>query len=314
MNISSKIKNSLSYRYWNFIKFHYPFFWGKHLYKIQLNKKVDFNNPRDLNDKIQWLEFYTDTSLWTNLADKYAVRNFVKARIGEEFLIPLIGCWEVVKNINFQMFPNQFVIKPNNGSYDCIVVKEKSKIDFTQIKARLIKSLNNKFGYDTAEPHYHNISPRIIAEKLLTTDEPQGLVDYKIWCFNGVPHSIFTCFNRNHETHHADYMTYDLKWNRQPDMLTNEFRSDCDCPRPANLQKMLEIAAKLSYGLPQCRVDLYNIKGKIYFGEMTLTSNYGMMPYFTQQALDEMGRLCVLPKPSPSESIKCFFKRYLPQL
>lgn len=289
---------------------HYPFLWGKHLYKVELNKRVNFSNPKDLNDKIQWLEFFTDTSKWSVMADKYAVRQYVTSKTGEGVLIPLLGMWRNVEEIDFNSLPDRFVIKPNNGSYDTIIVTDKSKADIEDIKRRLDKSLHSRFGLDNAEPHYLRIKPCIIAEELLETDSPYGLVDYKIWCFNGQAHSLFVCFNRDSVTHHADFMAYDLDWQRHPEMMNED--NNCECPKPENLDAMIKIAEKLAEGLPQCRVDLYNIDGKIYFGEMTLTSNYGMMPYYTQNTLDEMGSLCKLPTPGVQEYVKCLFKRYMP--
>lgn len=97
-------------------------------------------------------------------------------------------------------------------------------------------------------------------------------------------------------------------------MIHSNFRNKHQCPKPRNLSQMIEFASKLSKGLPQCRVDLYDIKGQIYFGEMTLTSNYGMMPYFTQETLTEMGELCILPSRTSSEKFKSFFNRYFPRL
>lgn len=303
----------MSYRYWNFIHYHFPYFWARHLYAIELGKKLNLSNPQDLNEKILWLEFFTDTRHWSTLADKYAVRAFVKERVGEEVLVPLLGKWDNAIDIDFDALPDRFVIKPNNGSYDTIVVTDKSKADLEDIRKRMEYSMNHKFGFENAEPHYLRIKPCIIAEQLLETTQKEGLVDYKIWCFNGEPYIILTCFNRNSVTHHADLMVYDLDWIRHPEYLIAEFKNECHCPKPSNFKQMLYVASKLSEGLPECRVDLYNIDGKIVFGEMTLTSNYGMMPYFTQEILNEIGDLCILPQRNKTEKIKSFINRFLPR-
>lgn len=314
MFILQKISNSLIYRYWNLIKHRFPYLWMKHRYKQELHKKLNIKNPKDINEKIQWLQFYTNTSHWSILADKYLVREYVELRIGKEFLVPLIGMWDDVQDIDFDSLPNKFVIKPNNGSYDSLVITDKTSIDIDNIKYRLSYSMNHKFGYDNAEPHYLRIKPCIIAEKLLETTDSHGLIDYKIWCFDGEPFGIFACFDRDPITHHANFMFYDLKWKRHPELMSENFRNDCSCGKPNNLMSMLEIASKLSQGIPQCRVDLYNVNGKIYFGEMTLTSNYGMMQYFTQDCLNLMGDFCQLPKPSVKERISCFIRRYTPKI
>lgn len=296
----------------NIIKYHYPYLWCKYLYKHQLGKKADFRNPKDINEKIQWLEFFTDTTHWAMLADKLRVRNFVKERVGEHILIPLLGTWEAAENIPFDSLPEKFVIKPNNGSYDCIIVNNKSEVDFDLIRGRMAHSLKFPFGFENAEPHYLRIKPCIIAEQLLETNNPKGLVDYKFWCINGKVHHVFVCGERDSVTHKCKWVYYDINWTRHIDKISEKYRNDFQCPIPQNFQTMIKYAEKLSYGLPQVRVDLYNIDGVIYFGEMTLTSNYGMIPYYTQEVLDEMGVLCVLPVRSIGEKLKCFFKRWFP--
>lgn len=308
-----KIYNALRSIYWNFIHSHFPYFWAKHLYEKELGKKANLANPRDINEKILWLEFFTDTRHWSMLADKYAVRKYVRSCVNDDILIPLLGQWNNIEDIDFKSLPKSFVIKPNNGSYDTIIVFDKDQMNIDDIKACLAHSFNNRFGLDNAEPHYLRIKPCIIAEKLLETDELQGLVDYKIWCFNGNPYCIFVCVDRDPVTHHASFIYYDLHWNKHPEYITPSFRNECSCPRPNCLAELLAIASQLSTGLPQCRVDLYVVKGKIYFGEMTLTSNYGMMPYFTQEILDDMGRHCILPNRTFTDYWYSLKTRYFPQ-
>jgi len=307
MNVQEKIR----WKYLQFIKFHFPFLLCKHLYKENLGKVTDFSKPKDINEIIQWLSFYTDTSLWTMLADKYAVRQYVLEHAGEDVLIPLLGKWNNVEDIDFDSLPNKFVIKPNNGCYDTIIVKDKNKANVDEIRQRLILSLKKPFGFENAEPHYLRIKPCVIAEQLLETNEEGGLKDYKIWCFNGKPHSILLCTNRDWSGH-SDLMAYDLLWNRHPEWISSSFRNESGCAKPANLEEMLKFASKLSVNIPQVRVDFYSINGKIYFGEMTFTSNFGMMPYYTQDFLEEMGVQCVLPNRSFSEKVKTFFNRWSP--
>ena len=306
------LKDKIKWHYQEFIKHHFPFLWSKHLSQVVLNRATDFSNPKDLNEKIQWLMFYTDTSLWTTLADKYAVRNYVCARIGEKYLVPLLGKWNRAEDIDFDALPDKFVIKPNNGSYDTIVCKDKRLANLDEIRQRMGYSLSHKFGYENAEPHYLSIKPCIIAEQLLETNNPAGLIDYKIWCFNGKPYCFLVCANRNVEKHHVDLCYYDLDWIKYEDKISDNFKNKYDCPQPSNLQEMLNVASKLSEGLPQVRVDLYNINGKVYFGEMTMSSNFGMMPYYPREVLLEMGNKVVLPQRTFREKVKTFYKRWFP--
>lgn len=302
----------LHWRYIQFLKYHFPFFWQKRLYKETCGKVADYSHPLDLNEKIQWLMFYTETSIWTRLADKYAVREFVNERIGSQYLVPLLGKWNNADDIDFDSLPDKFVLKPNNGSYDAIICHDKSKADFNDIRMRLNLSLRRRFGYDTAEIHYLRIPPCIIGEQMLETNEIGGLIDYKIWCFNGKPYAIFLCANRDNVHHTTDFCFYDLQWKKHPEFITASFQNDFDVPCPENLDELLQVATKLSEGLPQVRVDLYDINGHIYFGEMTLSSNFGMMPYFTDDVLKKMGNQFKLPERSCKEKITTFCRRWLP--
>jgi len=278
-----------------------------------LGRKTDFSNPKNLNEIIQWLMFYTNTDFWSVLADKYRVRTYVKDRIGEKYLIPLLGHWDSVDSIDFSSLPDKFVIKPNNGCYDAVICHNRKTIDYENVRHRLNYSLNHKFGYENAELHYTKIKPCIIAEKLLESNAPGGLIDYKVWCFNGEPHCIFVCANRDNIHHTTNFVCYDLNW-KKLNYITDNYRSAFECPRPDNLAEMLYVASVLAVGLPQVRVDLYNINGRIYFGEMTLSSNFGMMPYFTDDALKTMGELIELPQRPFAEKFSTFLHRWLPNL
>lgn len=307
------IKERIEWYYANFLKYHFPYLWCKKLYKESIGRPCNFSNPKDINEKILWLSFFTDTFLWTTLADKYAVREYVKDHGEEDILVPLLGKWDNAEDIYFDSLPDKFVLKPNNGSYDCCIITDKSKVDLEAIRKKMNHSLKHRFGYEGAEVHYTRMKPCIIAERLLETNDGNGLVDYKIWCFNGKPYCIFVCANRDPITHHAIFQYYDLNWQKKKENIAISYRNDSTYSSPPNLSKLLQIASKLSAGLPQCRVDLYNVDGKVYFGEMTLTSNYGMMPYFTQQTLDDMGAHCTLPSRSLSEKMKTFLSRWFPK-
>ena len=200
-----------------------------------------------------------------------------------------MGKWNSAKDIDFDKLPNEFVIKPNNGSYDAVIVKDKSSVDVENVRNRMQSALSARFGWDSGEIHYLKMPPCIIAEKLLITDNAHGLIDYKIWCFYGKPYAILVCFDRISSKHKVCIDYYTLDWERHPEKMSEFYRHDIILPKPKNLNKMIEYARLLSEGIPQVRVDFYDIDGKIYFGEMTFTSNQGRMPYYTQETLDEMG-------------------------
>lgn len=255
-------------------------------------KKINWEHPVDLNEKINWLKFNTDTSIWTKLADKYMVREFVKERVGEQYLVPLLGVWNSAKDIDFSTLPDSFVLKPNNGAGTVLVIKDKSEIDEVEIRNTVSKWLKTKFGLLQAEPHYLRIKPLIIAESVLKEENhiSSSLIDYKIWCFDGTVFGTWCCFNR--EMFHADTEWHDLDWKFRPEwsVFSSYYKNGKGVvPRPQNYEEMLEIASKLSIGFPQVRVDLYNIGGKIYFGEMTFTSAGGHMNFYSDELLKIMG-------------------------
>lgn len=284
-----KMRDFLYQRYRKFIMVYFPQKQAEYLYKQSFGKFIDWKHPRDLNEWINYFSFKTDTTIWTKLADKYKVREYVKEKGLENILIPLLGHWKSVEDIDFDSLPNSFVIKCNNGSGDAIIVQDKNQISFNNITNTLNQSLNRKFGLESAEPHYLRIKPCIIAEEYLPSTEI-SVIDYKVWCFNGDPYCIFTGSNRNHERHTVDFNVFDLEWNRMNVYMTERYKNDIFVPKPKHLEDMLKYAKKLSDGFPQVRVDFYEVNEKVYFGEMTFTSQCGRMDYFTPEFLKIMGQ------------------------
>ena len=252
-------------------------------------RSINWNQPRDLNEWINYFAFCTDTSLWVKCADKYAVREYVKSKGLEHILVPLFGKWDKAEDIDFDQLPNEFVMKPNNGSYDAVIVKDKAKIHVEEVRLKMKNALTAHFGYESGEIHYLKMSPCIIAEQLLKTDNIHGLTDYKIWCFYGKPYAFFVCCDRDNQAHQVHYDYYTLDWQRHPEKMAEAYRHDIVLPKPKNLEKMIQYASKLSEGIPQVRVDFYNIDGIVYFGEMTFTCNQGRIPFYTQQTLNDLG-------------------------
>lgn len=264
---------------------------------------IDWKHPRDINEKIQWLKFYGDTSQWTRLADKYAVREYIKEKGLEDMLIPLIGKWDRAEDIDWASLPNQFVMKSNHGSGDAFICTDKSQIDTERYVSYFSSLLQKKFGSNMGEPHYDKIKPCIIAEQLMDCTKQQiqstSLVDYKVWSFDGKPAYVWVCFNRT--KHSCDVATYDLEWNFHPEYSKSEphyVLTDKLLPRPKSLDKILQAAAVLTKGFPVVRIDFYEVDGKPYFGEMTFTPASGQNSFYTQEFLNILGDLCKLPQRS----------------
>lgn len=272
---------------------HYPVTLIKIRYFARFGRFANLKNPKDINEKILYLKLLTDTSMWTKLSDKYEVRDYVKECGLGQYLVKLYGMWTDVNDIDFDSLPSSFIFKANNGDGkgSNLIVNNKDDWDKEKLKKILDKWLKRKnVGALAAEPQYENIRPCIIAEELLPLEESsKSLIDYKIWCFNGKPYYIWTCSDRDNKG--TDVMTYDLDWNAHPEysIFDSRYRKGKVMDKPKNLEYMLEVAEKLSKPFPEVRVDLYNIDGKIYFGELTFTSLGGMMNFYTPEFLKEMG-------------------------
>lgn len=273
----------------------FPFLLAKARFRKLFGRRLDLKNPKDLNEKILWLSLYSDTTMWSYCADKYAVRSYVKERGCEDCLVKLYGKWDKVEDISWDELPQKFVIKPNNGVGMVLKVEDKSKLDVDETKVLLERWLAIDVSCTNTEFHYQHIRPCIIVEELLENSEQDmqvsnSIIDYKIWCFNGVPDSILVCSNRTSSG--CCLSAFDMQWNYHPEVLVfghGHDMSETVIPKPKNYERMLDIAATLSEGFPEVRVDLYNIGGRICFGELTFTSLGGTMTYYTEAELLRMG-------------------------
>ena len=270
-------------------------------YLVRFHKRIDLNHPKDLNEKIQYLSLRTDTSAWTRLSDKFAVREYVRECGLESILNTLYGVWDDAEAIDFDSLPQQFILKATHGSGDGFVVEDKRQLDVQEVRRVFRQTLKETYGLAEGNLHYSHITPRIIAEELLVNDEwsarySTSLIDYKFWCFNGRAHYILICTNRT-GTNKSELMTYDTSWNPHPEycVFNGHYLQGKPIPPPPNLNEMLQVSERLAAPFPVVRVDLYNLNGRILFGEMTFTSLGGFMNYYTPEFLQKAGSLINLP-------------------
>lgn len=279
-----------------FIGGRWPVAMVKARYYSRFHRFPNLKRPVDLNEKILWLKLYSDTSRWTELADKYRVRKYVESVGLGDTLVKLYGVWYNEDEVDFHSLPDNVIFKANNGEGKGTnkIVKNLNNANKESLRKLFHWWLTRKnIGNLAGEPHYKNMRPCIIAEELLPFPEDENsVVDYKIWCINGSPRCIWVCNDRNSRGGGASVMTYDTDWNACPQysIFNEDYRRGEILPKPKNLKKMLEIASKLSQEFPILRVDLYNIEGIIYFGELTFTSLGGMMNFFTPEFLTKMGK------------------------
>lgn len=271
-------------------------------YYAYFHRLPNLKAPKDMNEKLLYMKLYTDTSRWTDLVDKYKVRAYVEECGLGEYLIPLVGMWTDVNDIDFETLPQSFIFKANNGvgKSELLMVKDKSQLNVEETKKFLNELLKRKHvGVLSGEPHYHKMNPCIIAEELLPSEEGEkSPVDYKIYCANGKAHYIWVCSGR--DSTGTAVMTYDRDWNPRPDLciFDSRYREGTVKPKPANLDDMIRVAETLVKPFPFVRLDLYNINGKIYFGEMTFTPLGGMVNFHPQSFLNEMGNSIDLNYPN----------------
>ncbi|MBD7970574.1 glycosyl transferase [Paenibacillus sp. Sa2BVA9] len=255
-------------------------------------KKLDFEDPKLFNEKLQYLKLYDRKPEYTNYVDKFEVRKYIKRVIGDDYLIPLIGVYNNFDEINFEKLPDKFVLKCTHDSGGVIICEDKNKFNQFQAKKTINSHLKKNYFYYGREWPYKNIPPRIICEQFIETPDGKAPTDYKFMCFNGQPEYIQVHTDRFGPMYTKDY--YDINW-KKTNIRQGVPNSDMILPRPKNLGVMIDIAKKLSEKIPHSRIDLYEQDGKIYFGEITLYPNSGFKNFINEDDDYLMGQLIQLP-------------------
>jgi len=265
-------------------------------YKRITGEKLDLDAPKTFNEKIQWLKLYDSTPLKTRLADKYLVRDWVKEKIGEEYLIPLLGAWESFDEIDFDRLPDQFALKANHGSGWNVIVKDKAQFDKETAKKKFDVWMKKNFAFVYGlELHYMNIPPKIIAEQYIQNAD--GLIDYRFYCFNGKPAQVWVDIYSGTARHMRS--VYDMEWNLLPLKCTWPEGGEILSKKPKNFEKMKEFAALLSEGFAFVRVDFFEVDEQLYMGEMTFTPMGGTGKFEPKDWDFRLGEMLMLPDKSP---------------
>ena len=267
----------------------------KLFYRLIMHKKLELENPQTFTEKIQWLKLYDRNPLYTKMVCKNDVKEYVKDIIGADYIIPTLGIWNDVDDIDFDTLPKEFVLKCTHDSGGLLICKDKSKLDIHTAKKKLRKCLRTNYYLTSKEWPYKNVKRRIIAEKYMVDESGYELKDYKFFCFDGEVKALFIATDRGVEGEETKFDFFDAEFNHLP--FTNGHPNAVDPPKkPENFDEMKEIASKLSIGIPQVRVDLYNINGKIYFGEMTFSHWGGFVPFEPEEWDYIFGSWIKLPK------------------
>lgn len=266
--------------------------WLKIIYRREMGYSLNISNPQAFNEKIQWLKLYDRKPEYTKMVDKYAVKEYVASKIGGQYLIPTLGVWDSFDDIDFDKLPNRFVLKCTHDSGGVFICGDKSTFDKQSAKKKMTQSLKTNYFWGTREWPYKNVKPRIIAEKYMEDSNNQGLIDYKLMCFNGEPKCTFVCENRF--STEFTITAYDTDWNIIPFEREHPRRKQPG-DRPLGYAEMLELARKLSEKIPFVRVDFYEIDGHVYFSELTFYPGAGFTPFNPPEWDKKLSDWLVLP-------------------
>lgn len=263
------------------------------VYFKHFRRFINFNNPKTFNEKIQWLKLNYRNEEYTKLVDKYRVKQYITKLIGEEYVIPTLGVWNNVDDIDFKSLPEKFVLKCNNDSGGIVICKNKKDFDEAKAKSFLKERLkNNGYWYGREWP-YKNVKPCIIAEKYMEDSISKDIKDYKFFCFNGSMEFFDIDIDRFIE-HRANY--YDRNGNFLPFGKTYcppDYTKKIEMPK--NLDKMIELAETISHNTVLSRINFYEIDGQVYFGEITFYPGSGFSPFTDEKWDYKLGDMIDLP-------------------
>ncbi len=267
----------------------------KRKFKASIGQELDLDNPQSFNEKLQWLKLYNRRPEYTMMVDKYKVRDYIAEKLGEEYLIPLLGVWDDPDEIDFDALPNQFVLKCNhNSGLGMCICKDKSKLDIPKVKEELRKGLAEDYYLTGREWPYKDVPRKIVCEKYMVDESGTELKDYKLLCFDGEPKLIEIHRGRFGE-HTQDF--YDAEtWERldiqQPDMPMAEHPMQ----KPAFADQMVALSRVLAKDIPHVRVDWYFAENRLYFGELTFFDGAGFDSFIDVKDDLLLGNYITLPE------------------
>ena len=266
----------------------------KFIYRFAVGHKLDIDNPKSFNEKLQWLKIHDKNPLYTTMVDKYEVKEYVADKIGSEYIIPTLGVWNSFDEIDFDSLPEQFVLKCTHDSGGLVICRNKQELDKEQARKKINKCLKQNFYWVGREWAYKNVQPRIIAEQYMEDKSNASMIDYKFYCFNGKPKFLYVSQGlENHSTARISYVT--LNWEIAPYKRTDYSNFEKLPPRPKTFDKMVKFAEILSHDIPFSRIDFYEINGNLYFGEITFFPGSGLSPFEPEEWNEKIGSWLDLP-------------------
>lgn len=265
----------------------------KLLFRDRLGYCLNLSNPKTYNEKLQWLKLYNRNPLYVKLVDKYEVKDIVAKIIGDKHIIPTLGIYDSVDDIDFETLPEKFVLKCTHDSGGIVICDDKHSLNIKKAKRVLERGLKRNYYSKNREWPYKNVQRRIIAEQYMA-DKDGELKDYKFFCFDGKPEYMFIASDRFNKGEETKFDFYDMDFNHLP--FTNGHPNALKrIEKPKGFEEMKKLSAMLSVNIPHVRVDFYDIDGKIYFGEMTFFHWSGIVPFEPFEWDRKFGDLIKLP-------------------
>lgn len=264
----------------------------KIMFYVNMGRRLDLDDPKTMNEKLQWLKLYDRKPEYTSMVDKILVKDYVSKKIGPQYVAPLLGVWDKVEDIDFDALPEEFVIKANHsgGNMAVLICPDKAALDISKAKSYLRKSLRYDVYHAYREWPYKNVQKRFFAEEYLGKD----LVDYKFYCFNGHVDSVLVCIDR--QIGDTKFYFFDREWKlKRYNQRGKAAPADFTLPKPDGIDEMFGLAARLSEGIPFVRVDFYDVNGKVYFGELTFYPSGGFDSKRLPEADLHFGSMINLP-------------------
>lgn len=245
-------------------------------YRCAHGKSPHFNNPTTFNEKLAWRKLYAHNPFYSKMVDKYEAKSIAAQLIGEEYIVPCYGVWNSFDDIDFDKLPDQFILKCTHDSSGIVLCKDKATFNKEDAKAVIEKSLKTDYYQKSFEWPYKDAPHRVLADKLLVDGKRKELQDYKWWCFNGEPKVMYITNKGKYQQCEENF--YDM--NFKPLDIDHGFpRTVPEYNKPAQFEKMKELARILSQNIPFVRVDFFVVDDKIYFGEFTFFDHAGMRPF-----------------------------------
>lgn len=266
----------------------------------KMRRMLDLNNPRTFNEKLQWLKIHDHNPRYPSLIDKQEVKSYIEDKLGKEYVIPTLKVYETPDEINWDELPDRFVLKCTHDSGGVVVCRDKANFDKSNAMKRLWRHHRRNYYKHSKEWPYKMVRPRVIAEQYMEDRQGCGeLRDFKFFCFDGEPKMLFVASDRQSKEE-TKFDFFDMDFNHL-DITNGHPNATSEIEKPATFEQMKIIAAKLSEGFPHVRVDLYDIDGRIYFGELTFYHYSGMVPFKPAVWDETMGSWIKLPKPTNCE-------------